>query len=471
MRVATVAVGVLVTAAIITFYLHRYELSTLAVEHEAIKGWLAGDGLYAYRSPKNESGAALPPALALIAVPLTLLPLPAAGTLLALAGLAALLLSTVIIAGPVARRHGYRRGPFVLATAGLALLAEPVRAGIGLGRPELLILALLAADLVGLRRAARVRDRSLAALLRSRRSSGGRPRGSRLVHALRGCPGDPSESSKRSRREVDTSGGGWRRIRANGAWAGAGTGLAVTFSATALLFVVYLLVTRQRRAALTALATAAAVTVGVLVVAPAETLMWYGTTMWELARPAPVSDIDNQALAGLMARLYGFPAPPVLVWFAFGILIVAVGLIRARSAHTEGDEVAAFTLVGLTVAVAGPVTTAAESLWLLPAILILADAGLRRRRSLRPSRPSRPSRWIRFAGRPARRTGTGHLTAAAVGYLLLVTAPEWSLRWNVPALALIVLVNTLPWRQGSPARPAAHPVAHRRAAIPLPRGG
>jgi alpha-1,2-mannosyltransferase len=479
-RSGLVAAGVLVTAAIITLYLQRYDLSTLAVEHEAIRGWLAGDGLYAYRSPKNESGAALPPALALLIAPLTLLPLRAAGWLLALAGLAALLVTALIVAGPVARRHGRRRGAFVLTAAALALLAEPVRAAIGLGRPELLILALLAVDLVGLRRAARVRDRSLAALLRSRRSPRTRsrltgrrfvaspvPGGRRIVHAFRATlfphySGDLSESSKRSartRREINPSGGGaLRRIWASGSWAGVGTGVAVTFSATALLFIVYLLVTRQRRAAVTALATATAVTVGVLVAAPTETLEWYGTTMWELARPAPVSDLDNQSLAGVMARLYGFPAPPVLVWFAFGILLVAVGLIRARSAHTEGDEVTAFTLIGLTAAVAGPVTTAAESLWLLPAVLILADAGLRRRLSVRLPRSTR-------------RAGTVYLAAAAAVYLTLIATPAWSLRWNVPALALILLVNVLPWRQGSAALPTARPAPHRRAAIPLPRGG
>jgi alpha-1,2-mannosyltransferase len=453
MRSGLVAVGVLVTAAIITLCLRRYGLSTLAVEHEAIRGWLAGEGLYAYRSPKNEAGAAQPPALALLIAPLTLLPLWAAGWLLALAGLTALLLATVVVAGPVARRHARRRGPFVLAAASLALLAEPVRAAVGLGRPELLIFALLAADLVGLRRAARVRHRSLAALLRSRRSA----RVARSFRERFQYSGDLSPSSKRS--EVDQTGGGTlRRVWASGSWAGVGTGLATAFSATALLFVVYLLVTRQRRAALTALATATVVTGGVLVAAPAETFAWYGTTMWELARPAPVSDLDNQSLAGVMARLYGFPAPPVLVWFSFGILLVAVGLIRARSAHTEGDEVTAFTLIGLTVAVAGPVTTAAESLWLLPAVLILADTGLRRRLSLRLPRSTR-------------RAGTAYLVMAAAGSLILIVNPVWSLRWNLPALTLILLVNVLPWRQGSPALPTVRPAPHRQAAIPLPRGG
>jgi alpha-1,2-mannosyltransferase len=430
-RTGLVAVGVLVTVAIITLYLQRYGLSTLAVEHEAIRGWLAGDGLYAYRSPANEAGAALPPALALLLAPLTLLPLRAAGWLLALAGLAALLLAIRILTGPVARRYGRRHGPLVLAAGVLALLAEPVRAAVGLGRPELLIFALLAADLVALRRASRARHRSLTALLGT---------GSRAGLT------DPSAP------------GPLRRAWAAGTWAGAGTGLATALSPAAILFVVHLFVTRQRKAALTALATAAVVTLTALALAPAETVAWYGTTMWELDRPAPVSDLDNQSLAGVMARLYGFPAPPVLVWFSFGILVVAVGLIRARSAHADGDEVAAFTLIGLTTAVAGPVTTAAESLWMLPAVLILADTGLRRRSSVR-------------LPRSARFTGTGFLVAAAAGYLILVSTPVWSLRWNIPAFALIVLVNALPWRHGTPTLPTRRPTATRRAAIPLPRGG
>ncbi|MDI6099126.1 glycosyltransferase 87 family protein [Actinoplanes sp. NEAU-A12] len=467
LRSGLVAVGGLLTLAIITLYLQRYGLSTLAVEHAAVRGWLDGDGLYAYREPGSQAGAAQPPAAAMLLAPLTLLPLRAAGWLLALAGVAALLLTTLVVAGPVARRHGRRRGPFVLAAASLALLAEPVRAAIGLGRPELLILALLAADIVGLRRAARTlhlphRTRFASRFTRPRFDPSAPGPLRRVFDPL--SPGplrrvfDPSSPGPLRRAFDPSSSSPLRRAWANGSWAGAGTGLAAALSPTALLFVVYLLVTRQRRAAVTALATAAAVTVAALVAAPAETLAWYGTTMWELDRPAPISDIHNQSLAGAMARLYDFPAPPVLVWFSFGILLLAVGLIRARSAHSDNDEVAAFTLIGLTAAVAGPVTTAAESLWLLPAVLVLADAGLRRRLGGRLPRSKRL-------------TGTGYLVAAALGYLTLVVTPEWSLIWNVPAFTLILLVNALPWRHGTPALPTRQPVPARRAAIPLPRGG
>ncbi|GAA4940550.1 glycosyltransferase 87 family protein [Actinoplanes utahensis] len=505
MRSGWVALGVPATLAIITICLQRYGLSALAVEHEAIRGWLAGDGLYAYRAPGSQAGAALPPAMAVLLAPLTLFPLHLAGWLLAVAGIAALLLIVLIIAGPIARRHGRRRAPVVLAVSALALLAEPVRAALGQGRPELLILALLAADLVALRHAARSRHhaadvrptpqtsaslRTIAArrLLRRPHPSGirrllqrpptfaiRRALGGPRVLAIRRVPGEPRirrvlrgpRAFRTHRADMHThplrtgvaslGTGPLRRAWTSGSWAGAGIGLATAVSVTPLLFIVYLLVTRQRRAALTALGTAAAVTALTLTVAPAETIAWFGRTMWELDRPAPISDPTNQSLAGVMARLYDVPAPPVLVWFSFSMLLVAVGLIRARSAHAAGDEVAAFTLVGLTTAVTGPVTTAPESLWLIPAVLVLADTGLRRYVSLHPSRPTR------FAG-PV------HLAAAVLGYLTLISTPDWSLRWNIPAFGLILLVNTLPWRRGAPARPT--PVTTtRRAAIPLPRGG
>ncbi|WP_308285861.1 glycosyltransferase 87 family protein [Actinoplanes hulinensis] len=439
MRSGLVVLGALLTLAVITLYFQRYALSTLAVEHAAIRGWLDGADLYAYRSPGNQAGAALPPALAMLLAPLTLLPLRAAGWLLAVAGVAALLLTTLVVAGPVARRHGRRRTPFVLAAAALALLSEPVRATIGLGRPELLILALLAADLIALRRADRARHRILADLPGPRRRS-----------ALdRGPHWFPDRFRRRLRRSWIT-----------GSWAGVGSGLAAALCAVPLLFIVFLLLTKQRRAAVTALFTAAVVTLATLAVAPDETLSWYGTVMWELDRPAPVSAPDNQSLAGVMARLYGFPAPPVLVWFAFGMLLLAVGLIRARSAHTDGDEVAAFTLVGLTGAITGPVSTSAETLWLLPAVLVLADTGMRRR--LGGGRLPRTTRL----------TGIAFLAGALLVYLSLLAPPSWSLTWNIPAFALILLVNTLPWRHGAPSLPIPRPGrASRPAAIPLPRGG
>src|SRR3954464_4173013 len=72
--------------------LHRYGLSWLAVDHTSVRQWVDGDGLYAYRPPDNRAGTGtdLSPLAALLLTPVALVPLPVAGWLLAVAGLAAL---------------------------------------------------------------------------------------------------------------------------------------------------------------------------------------------------------------------------------------------------------------------------------------------------------------------------------------------------------------------------------------------
>ncbi|WP_229067344.1 glycosyltransferase family 87 protein [Actinoplanes sp. DH11] len=448
MRSGLLALGGALTLLLISLSLQAYGLSMLEIQLAAIRSWMVGDGLYAYRVPGTQTGAALSPALALLLAPLAALPLPVAGWLLALASLAALLLALLVLAGPIARRLGRSRAPLVLTLTALALLTGPVRATIGLGRTDLLLFALVVVDLVALRRVAWARDRWLPGRFpRSRFPDGKQSHTERL-----------------------------RRIWITGAWAGTGIGLATALTPAPVLLIGYLLISRRRRAGLTALSTAAAVSLGAFVAAPGETLTWYGHALWQLDRTAPISAADNQSLAGLLARLHGHTAPPVLVWLSFGVLLLAVGLIRARSAHADNDEVAAFTLVGLAATVAGPVAAAGEALWLLPAVLILGDVAIRSRPAGPPGgRPAWPGLCrALFAGAglsPARLAGAGFGLAAIAGYGLLVADPHGAVTWNGYAIALIVLVNALPWRNETvPVAPVRRSF-RRAAAIPVPRGG
>ena len=94
----------------------------------------------------------------------------------------------------------------------------------------------------------------------------------------------------------------------------------------------------------------------------------------------------------------------MLLWLSFALLLIAVGFIRARSAHADGDEIAAFTLIGLTGAIVGPVTATHELIWVLPAVLILVDAAARQRLARAPAaagaaQPA-PRRRLRGRGRP-----------------------------------------------------------------------
>jgi alpha-1,2-mannosyltransferase len=429
--VALACVGIL---AAITTIAQRYGFSGLAVDRDAVRSWLAGDGLYAYRAPESHLGTALPPPALIFVAPAAFLPLAVAGWMTALAGVAALGLALIALVGPVARRYGRPRWPAVLAAGALALTVEPVRAALGLAALDLLVFGLVTADIVALRRSACARGRAAW------------------------WPGRPASSPPRSRNAGDLLRRGW----ASGAWAGVGTGLAAALAVSPAFFIAYLAMTRQWRAASTAAGTALAATLGALVISPHETAAWFGEVLWRIDRAGPVDGIGNQSLAGALARLYDSATTPVLLWLSFSLLLVAVGLIRARAAHADGDEVAAFTLAGLTAAIVGPVTDTHELIWVLPATLILIDAAARRRVPARPRPPGRN-----------RRPGLAFAIAAGATYLLFVLAPMWSLldplSGNAYALALILLVNALPWRHGvAPAFPI-NPWLGRSSAIPPPR--
>jgi len=193
---------------------------------------------------------------------------------------------------------------------------------------------------------------------------------------------------------------------------------------------------------------AASVVGATLLLAPGESATWFGEVLWRLDRTGGVEQIGNQSLAGVLARLYHSATVPVLLWLSFALLLVAVGFIRARSAHLDGDEITAFTLIGLTGAVIGPVTLTHELIWVLPALLMLAAAGASCRwESARP----RPGLGGRFPG-------LGWFAFAATVYLLFVVAPIWTVddafARNAYAITLILILNVLPWRAGlAPAFP------------------
>ncbi|WP_051809181.1 glycosyltransferase 87 family protein [Actinoplanes subtropicus] len=403
---------------------------------------------------------------ALLLAPLARLPVPFAGLLLALTGVTALGLALIALVGPIARRYGKSRFWAVLAAAGLALPVAPVRATLGLGCLDLLLFGLISADVVALRRSAWARSRAAwwagppASRAPASRGPGGRgPRG-QLLGLPRRTPGGqllglPRRTPGGRLPDLPRPAPGGRLLAllrrgwATGAWAGVGTGIATALAFGPCLFIVYYAVTRQWRAALTALGTAVTLLGAAAVIAPGRFLR----------RSASLADPLNQSLAGVLARLYNSASTPVLIWLSFAGLLVAVGMIRARSAHADGDEIAAFTLVGLAGAAVGPVTRIHEMMWILPAVLILVDAAARRKVTAR-----RP--------RARRFPGIGFALAAGLVYLLVVVDPRWTTGWNGYAFALILLLNALPWRPGvAPAVPARRvPPIQRVPAIPGPRG-
>ncbi|WP_281892071.1 glycosyltransferase 87 family protein [Phytohabitans aurantiacus] len=412
-----------------------YEFFDMKIYHGAVVWWASGNELYEFIQPDTTLGFTYPPFAGLAMLPMATLPVAAAGWINVFASIAALAIVLTALVGPIAKRCGWPRWFAVGLAVPLAAATEPVRETFGYGQVNLLLFALIMADMVALRWLAR----------------------GRANHNLVGR-------------------GPLARFFFSGAWAGAGIGLATSIKLTPALFIVYLLLTRQWRVALTAVGTAFGVTVATFVVAGHESMRYFTSVLWQTDRVGAADMTPNQSLAGVLARLYDSVETPGLLWLSFSLLMLAVGLTRAAHAHADGDELTAFTLVGLTANVISPISWSHHLVFVIPAVLVLADAALRRRgasQALSGVSGLRTPIWF-----PAL-TGLRHGVAAIGLYILFVVSPIWPYEHRLPevshyadglygalmenslALAIILLVAALPWRPGAePAFYADSPALH-----------
>ncbi|MCX4387678.1 glycosyltransferase 87 family protein [Micromonospora peucetia] len=429
-----------------------YNFFDMKIYHGAVAWWASGHELYEFIAPGTTLGFTYPPFGGLVMLPMAYLPVELAGMVNALASIAAL---AVVLAGllrPIVDRLGWPLWFTVGIATPLAVAIEPARESLGYGQVNLLLFALIMADLIGLR-------------WRSRRGT-----------------------------HIAPSDGPLLRFVYSGAWAGVGIGLATAVKLTPALFIAYLVITRQWRAAATAIGTVIAVTVGSFGIVGTESRAYFGGVLWQTERVGAADMTPNQSLAGLLARLYDSIETPGLLWLAFSVLMLAVGLSRAVNARADGDELTAFTLVGLTANVISPISWTHHLIWVIPAIIVLADAAVRRRDASRglvqragqgtyggpPGVTGlRPPIWYPTL------TGLRHGAAAIGLYLLFLISPIWPYEHQLPevshyqdglfgalmenslALALILLVAALPWRPG--AEPAFYAERFGRQAAPSVR--
>jgi alpha-1,2-mannosyltransferase len=350
----------------------HYRFFDMVIYHDAIRWWSNGGELYDYAAPvRGELGFTYPPFAAFVLMPVAHVPAETAGWLNAAGSVLALTVVLAVLAAPVAARYGRPLRLVLAAAVPLALCTEPVRQTLGFGQVNLWLFALVVLDLLVVGR------------------------------------------------------GGSR-------WAGVGVGIATAIKLTPGLFIVYLLVTGQWRAARTATVTTAALTAGAVLLAPAESLRYFGDLLWQTSRVGAADALTNQSLTGLLARLAGTPSAPAGWWLALCVLVLVVGLRRARLAYAAGDDVTALTLTGLTANLVSPMSWTHHLVFLPVAVLVLADVAARRRDPV-----------------PA--------VAAATVYVLSVVSPIWLvpddsggvrtlLLQNTFALLLLALVTLLPWR-------------------------
>lgn len=161
--------------------------------------------------------------------------------------------------------------------------------------------------------------------------------------------------------------------RLRGAW----VGLAAGIKLIAVVFVPYLLATRQWRAAGTAAATAAASVGAAWVALPADSAQYWLHAGYQIGHIGELTDPANYSIGGILAISWA-PAPFPTAWWVIGVGAATVlGLWAAVRAHRVGDHLLAVTITGLLACVVPPLAWSDHWVWVLPLLMILLDRTLR----------------------------------------------------------------------------------------------
>jgi alpha-1,2-mannosyltransferase len=213
-----------------------------------------------------------------------------------------------------------------------------------------------------------------------------------------------------------------------------GIGLAAAVKLTPLLFLGYLVVAREWRAARVAAGTFLGATVLAALVAPADSAAFWSRALWQTGRVGDLGYVSNQSLLGALTRLH---ATPEYRWaWPLAVLLVLAGwAVRARRAGLVGDHAAGFALTGVAACLVSPVSWVHHLVWTLPALVLTL------RRALRPPRRY-PLILVVAAGYLACSIGLVWLAAGVAG-------PAGLLGADAGVLTCLLLLSLLPVAGGT----------------------
>ena len=376
-RLAWAVAALAASAVFMAWWLHWFDLVDLEVYRSGATAFLHGRDIYTAHPRVIPLPFTYPPFASIVFVPLGVLPDVAARVAMSLLSGAALVFAALAALRLAAPGWPARsRWTVALAIAAATPLIEPIRDTFRLGQVNLVLMALVLAD--------------LAAIVASARTGGPRlPRGVLI-------------------------------------------GLATAVKLTPGIFILYLLAVRRTREALTAMASAAAATVVAALLMPSESAHFWRHLVFDDRRIGSAGSVWNQSLRGAVARLSGSPDRGHLLWLVLALLVAVAGL--ALAAHLSGpgsgsgaaSEAASGSgggrpLLGLGVAaltglLVSPISWNHHWVWFLPLAIALAAGRWRRAAASTawsPVRGSPPSAWLRSRGghSPAKtNTGLGRLT-------------------------------------------------------------
>lgn len=241
---------------------------------------------------------------------------------------------------------------------------------------------------------------------------------------------------------------------------GIGMGLAAGIKLTPGFFLVYLAITRQWRALVTAASTIAGTIIIAGLIIPRDSLRFWRGTLFESERIGAVNAPSNQSITGALAQLMHTPEPPLWAVASLTALALALGLAAMWLAHRAGEELLAGTIAGLTAATISPFSWGHHWVWFVPLIIVLSHYAVISRHRLiawlLPVAAAIPAAsWVQTFVDPLQPGGTFY----AIGtFMLLPRDPELVilLRSVFPLVFVVVTVCTILALAGR-SRPATGP--------------
>lgn len=166
----------------------------------------------------------------------------------------------------------------------------------------------------------------------------------------------------------------WDLTRPRGArLRGWSVGIAAGIKLTAAVFVPYLLVTRQWRAAITAITTTGATVVLTWLVLPADSVQYWTQAMFQTDRIGPLTHPGNYSIGGILATLWA-PAPMPTIWWLIGVTVAAlVGYFAADRADHIDQRLLAITIIGLLSCTVPPLAWGHHWVWMVPLLAAALD--------------------------------------------------------------------------------------------------
>jgi alpha-1,2-mannosyltransferase len=143
-------------------------------------------------------------------------------------------------------------------------------------------------------------------------------------------------------------------------------GLAAGLKLTPAIFIGYLLLTGRARAAATALATfAGTIAVGWLLL-PADSAAFWGRLWYDPGHVGGIPYSGNQSLYGLANRLLGGTDRARLPWLLAAAVVGVGGLLVAAATHRAGHRLLGIGLCALTGLLVCPISWNHHWVWALP---------------------------------------------------------------------------------------------------------